>query len=383
MKRKFADIISTIKVSESMENRGFMFQLNSMENIKEIIQFILGKEDTINIIFAIQHYIFIKCYRKMRIKKFKSKEIIQISPIKTEFFKTIDKKDCDYYQYREIVIPKITQLPNCIVIFHSGRYVQYPVVNYVLSNMLSYMKARSKERQVDFNIDIAKQKLLTAFEKIDSNFHCKCNRLACREVLQLYGDNGISPDKKFDNLSYIDDNQIIDFVVKAHNCFFKPNQASKERKTYPKWENQIAGAMCVKTRRRIKILEKQVKLSKIPENQIARFKTDTSINVEHYKTLLYQKRVIQQDLCETCKIPMYFGDELGILKLSYSHQASPDRIDDENIFYDFDNFNLVCISCNFNGKQNTRRYIPNKHKNNPIDFTVELLGACKEWLKVE
>jgi hypothetical protein len=125
----------------------------------------------------------------------------------------------------------------------------------------------------------------------------------------------------------------------------------------------------------------QKKISTIAQNQINRFKTDKSITVNCYKQLLIKKRTIQKDICKTCSVVMYFGDENEVLKLSYPNQASPDRINDDNIFYDFDNFNLVCVSCNYNGKKNIRRYIPNQHKNEPVAFTPELLEACNAWLK--
>jgi hypothetical protein len=198
----------------------------------------------------------------------------------------------------------------------------------------------------------------------------------------LYGDNGISPDKFFDNLSYIDEDQVIDWVVKPHNCKIKPNQPPKKRKTNTKWIIQIASAMHGKVSERTQLLEKHKKISDLNKHQINRFKTDSSLTINHYKELLCRKRVIQNDLCKTCNLPMYFGDEKGLLKISYPNQASPDRINNENIFYDFDNFNLVCVSCNYSGNQNTRRFIPNHYKNDPIAFTPELLEACKEWLKV-
>jgi hypothetical protein len=244
------------------------------------------------------------------------------------------------------------------------------------------MKKSSIQRQVDFDVIIVKQKLLEAFERLDLNFQCNSGRITCHEILQLYGDNGISPDKRFDRLSYINENQVIDFVVKPHNCAIKPNQPPKERKTNPKWISKTSSNMFQAIRYRTQILEKHKKISEIDKKQISRYNTDTSLTIDHYKELVSQKRHIQNGLCKTCNLPMYFGDENGVLKISYPNQASPDRIDNENIFYDFDNFNLVCISCNFNGNQNTRRYVKNQYKNDPIAFTLELLEECKEWLKV-
>jgi hypothetical protein len=389
MKRKFADMIAKIELPNTLlceRHCGFLLEMNqsvTTANMKHYIELIMNQEDRISLILSIKNCIFINCHKQVHFYtlKFQIQEIAHIFPIKAIFFQVIDKKYCDYYQYREIVIAQITPLPNHIVVLHSGRYENKPVVDHVLGGIMRNMKKSSIQRQVDFDVVIVKQKLLEAFERLDSNFQCKCGRMACREILQLYGDNGISPDKKFDHLSYIDENQIIDFVVKPHNCAIKPNQPPKERKTNPKWICKTSSNMSQAIRWRVQILEKHKKISEIDKKQISRFKSDTLLTFNHYKELLCQKRVIQNDLCKTCKIPMYFGDENGVLKFSYPNQASPDRIDNENIFYDFDNFNLVCVSCNFSGNQNTRRFIKNEYKNEPVNFTPDLLEACKEWLK--
>ncbi len=100
-----------------------------------------------------------------------------------------------------------------------------------------------------------------------------------------------------------------------------------------------------------------------------------------YKVLLSEKRQKQGDECFKCHREMYFGDSNGILRLSDApNQASPDRVDNANVFYDLDNFNLACQSCNFTGSSYSRRHVE-RQIISIVNLTPKLVEKCKKWLQ--
>jgi hypothetical protein len=311
------------------------------------------------------------------------KNEIDIQPTKKLKTKHVDAL---HVMERLNVIEQIKQKENHVIIFTGIKYVQKEVVSFALKVILNNMKGHSKERGHDFDIDKAKSKLVHAFSEIKENFACGCGRKNCAEIMQLYGPNGISPDKENDSIPYSDDLQKISFVVKSHNTRIKPGIVAKPRTDARKWYKVLARSMKNCTKKRIDRLRLKPKQTNLDIQQINIYDNDErnkERSNEHYVEILKRKRLEQKDICASpwCNKVMYFGNSEGLLDLTnVANKVSPNRRNNDNVFYEYDNFDLVCCSCNFTENRNGRTYVENKPQNNPIPFTLELLGKCKDWL---
>ncbi len=313
--------------------------------------------------------------------KFKNKIDIQLSKkLKTKHTEAIEVME------RSNVHQQITQKENHVIVFANGKYVQREVVSYILSGLLCHMKKSSKERGHDFNSNIAKKKLIQAFAEIKDNFACGCNRTNCTEIMQLFGPNGISPDRENDLLGYSDDAQKITFVVKSHNTRIKEGIVAKSRPDPRKWYKILARSMKYCTKKRIEKLRLKPTQTYLDMKQIEIYDSDArnkGTSNEHYVEILKLKRLEQKDICASlgCNKLMYFGNSEGVLEFSnVAHKVSPNRRNNDNVFYEYDNFDLVCCSCNFTENRNGRTFVENKPNNNPIPLTLELVQKCKDWL---
>lgn len=285
---------------------------------------------------------------------------------------------------RPHIVEQPPQLENVIIFFHNGQYEKRDAISYTLLCMLQSMATSSKTRRHHFNMIQAKKKLLLAFEDIADDFRCGCNRCNCEEIMQLYGPNKLSPDRKNDKIGYCEDNQKITFVVMPHNTPIKPDSVEIKTESGQKWFTILASSMKVSTKRRIAKLRKKSKKTDFEKEQIKRYDDDernTQKSNQHYVILLKLKRLEQKDLCSKCKQEMYFGNDDQIVEYSNrANKASPDRLNNNNIFYDADNFTLVCCACNYSENWGGRTYFANKAEIAPINFTPNLLKQCKEWL---
>lgn len=284
------------------------------------------------------------------------------------------------------VIEQIKQQEYQIIVLENGKYVHKEVVNWVLSTILSNMKSHSKTREHEFDLANTRYKLLQAVHSISHNYKCGCNRSNCTEIMQLYGPNGISPDKQNDMIGYSDAKQHITFVVKSHNTRIKPGNIENIAKNPRKWYKILAKSMKNSTKIRVNKLRKKPSQSDFDMEQIKKYDDDdrnTQPNTDHYVQILQQKKLEQKDVCASkgCNKIMYFGNDQELLELSnVAHKVSPDRRNNDNIFYEYDNFDLVCCSCNYTENRAGRTYVQNKVQNNPIFFTPELIQKCKDWL---
>ncbi len=294
------------------------------------------------------------------------------------FIKTITNHSFELIRETKLKQPK--QKNNYIVTFANGVYLQKPVVHWVFSNILNNMNTHSKKREHLFDPILAKKKLLEALENIPFDFKCGCRRNHCNETMQLFGENGISPDRKFDDKSYIDPSQIINFVIKKHNTYHKFDDIPIKMKHPTSWVNAISKNMINSTKDRIEKLKLKIKYTTQNEKkQILKYDT-MNLNADFYIESLLKKKLEQKELCYKCNIKLYFGDENGIMRFIVGNKASPDRIDNNNCFYNDNNYHLVCVSCNYVENSNYRIHILNRAKNNPIFFTIALLEECKKWL---
>jgi hypothetical protein len=287
---------------------------------------------------------------------------------------------------REIILEQPERWPNHVIHKTNGTFQQYHVVEFMMSRILSGMKSNSKRRGHSYDEPIAKQKLFNAFRRLSADLSCGCRRLDCNEVLDLYGPNKLSPDRTYDIMGYCDMKQKIVFVVKSHNCSIKFDNIATERKSPHNWIVQTAAQMATKFKKRIKSLEIDLeKRSEFDKQQVKRFRDEQVMNVEHYrifKDVLQQMKDEQKCQCEKCKRQMYFGDCAGILRKSHEPtQASPDRIDNNNVFYDKNNMRLVCQSCNHNENHQGRRHVEHKIKQDPIPLTKALVKECQKYLQ--
>ncbi len=323
---------------------------------------------------------------KMTLPFLTNENVIQIIPSQKLYVRNIIETEQSYLLERDIIIKQPDEKLNHIIIFAGGRYLYKPVVDYVLKSIIDGLKAHSKKRCHAFDVEIGKKKLLNAFLKIKPDFKCGCGRPSCDKDLQLFGDDGISPDRKYDNLGYIDEKQIITFVIKPHNTFYKFDGEPKEMKWCRSWVKVVSGHMFDSTNDRIKKLrEKKTHLSKLEKREILFYdylRSKAHWNRKFFIQRILKKKKNQKGLCYKCGTKLYCGDKNGISRIwNIGNKGSADRIDNNLIFYDTDNFNLVCVSCNFCENPFIRTHITNKAKNNPIPLTAELLEECMAWLQ--
>jgi hypothetical protein len=363
---------------------------SSFEDFKPYVKMIYEKSDCIKLIAVYKNCVIVN------FKTTKASTFVKNLFIHEDFKNQIDIQPSKKLKTKHIsaiqviersnIHEQIKQKENHVIVFANGKYNQREVVSFVLSVILENMKTHSKQRGHDFDLGKAKHKLILAFEGIKENFACGCGRNNCTEIMQLFGPNGISPDKVNDTIGYSEDIQRITFVVKSHNTRIKPGIVSKVRTDPRKWYKVLAKSMKNCTKKRIDKLRQKPKKTDFDRKQIKMYDDDdrnTQPSNEHYVELLKLKRQEQKDICASpgCNKPMYFGNLEGLLELTnVAHKVSPNRRNNDNVFYEYDNFDLVCCSCNFTENRNGRTYVENKPNNNPIPLTLELLQKCKDWL---
>jgi hypothetical protein len=251
--------------------------------------------------------------------------------------------------------------------------------------MLSRMASNSKKRGHPFDWTVAKAYLMCALMSAEaSGFRCGCKHPRCRVTMCLYGQHALSPDRKHDHLSYTDDEQIVTFVAKDHNTSIKHDSLPRVRKSQKCWVGRTASSMAKHTCDRAAMLRsKGDNMSVNEREQVARFDKEQVSDFKRYeflKELLRQKRAVSQK-CRDCDKSMYFGDNQGILRLcNVGHQASPDRRNNDNIFYDAENFDLVCISCNLTENRGGRTFVEHMPRKHQVEFTPERTQECLKWL---
>ncbi len=308
-------------------------------------------------------------------------EYIILVPSEKLFVDRISDKSCIYKLERDIVLKQPEPVENKICVFSGGIFFQVAQVKFVLQVMLSGMKQRAERRfGLELDMEIAKTKLLIAFENIAPNFKCGCTNENCSKIMEFYGENGISPDRQNDDITYDDEKQIVTFVIKAHNTRLKDNSVPRlsSQIYHSDWETITASNMYHHiTNRAVQLEKKNHHMSEFETKQLIRFKKHQYDDIQALKLLLLKKKDLQQKRCFKCTKKLYFGTKF----VNVNNKASPDRIDNHNIFYDEDNFRLVCIKCNEAGICKVRTHVKYKVENNTIPFTKDLIEECKVWLQ--
>lgn len=301
--------------------------------------------------------------------------------------KCIKDIDWDYYNKRTVLLQEPEVKDNHITIFEKGTWRQREAVNFIIGRMISVMKYDSvtKRKQEYVEVD-ALQKLLEAFQRCAVK--CGCGQSHCNLTMDLFGADQISPDRKYNHLSYSDPGQYITIVSKRDNTRTKFDSVPEERGRHCDWINRTAGSMTSGTKTRMqrlvagKTLGQQSAVERAQVERYAREEADESFHrFRHYKSILKQKQA-QCTGCFRCGKDMYFGDERGILRITkVGHQASPDRLDNSNPFYDSSNFDLACQSCNRTERVYTRTHVEHKSTQPNIPLTTEYLTKIVAWLK--
>lgn len=320
------------------------------------------------------------------LKIINSNEDFDVEDMSVQTYKKLKKNDGLQHVCfkRSNIIEQPNQLLNHVIVLKDGCFYQQEVVQHVLSSILHHMSQSSNERSHDFYYDEARTKLLEAFTEMSENLRCSC-KPNCNEIMQLYGPNGISPDRQDDNIGYCEETQQIRFVVKPHNTPIKVGSIKRKPQKLAKWSVRVSHGMKGHTKERVNQLRKKSVQTESDKEQINKYDDDPrnfQTSAQHYAELLKLKKTEQDGRCSKCQKEMYFGNEDGIVEyVNCAYKASPDRIDNNNIFYEANNVRLVCCSCNSADNRRGRTYIENKPKNNPILFTKELLQQCKDWLQ--
>jgi hypothetical protein len=95
-------------------------------------------------------------------------------------------------------------------------------------------------------------------------------------------------------------------------------------------------------------LERKERKTECEEQQLVRFRTKTKLqwNREFQCVFSVKKNGAPNCARGSCGHELYYGGEEGMLHYSgHPRQASPDRLDNSNPFYDSTNVRMVCLSC--------------------------------------
>ncbi|KAG5186341.1 hypothetical protein JKP88DRAFT_240942 [Tribonema minus] len=273
-----------------------------------------------------------------------------------------------------------------ITVWLCGRWNQKPAEKYMLSLRVMNMRKNSKQRTHTFDEKAALIKLRDALIRLKNSSLCACGRPNCNIILRTYGEHSISPDRMFDNLGYSADHQILKIVAKEHNTAVKHDAVVRERVSQHNWLSTTGGSTSQSLKKMIAKLAKKKRRTPVEDAQLVRFKTkdQKEWNKHFQKVLIFKKKYCPN--CALCGSELYYGDTHGKLRFSgRPNQASPDRIDNSNPFYDMDNVRMVCQSCNLSEKDYRRVSSENEStKQGPIPFVaarwIEAVNQRLEYL---
>jgi hypothetical protein len=271
-----------------------------------------------------------------------------------------------------------------------NQYYDRNTIKYVMNTMVQARMGTSHRRGHECDSDLIRPALLKAFENIRSDFKCQCGHPGCDEVMTLCGTNAISPDRKYDDLGYHDEGQVLTFVCKEHNTRIKHDTVPKEltRRSPLKWYNMMASGIIAKTRERIeKLRTLGDQITAYELEQVKRYyeeELDSTFDRRDIATNMVKQMKQESTECAKCHRDLYFGDDEGNVRFSYlGHKASADRIDNQNVFYDSSNVRLVCISCNHNDNP-TRRTLKNENPTTEehlrVPLTQDIIQECIQYL---
>jgi hypothetical protein len=366
----------------------FVFKLDTSSDTEQVAISLFTSDQNIVSCKTFENYILVDVKKSECVSTYKNKHSspgTTITSVGRKRVKFIDPTLWQYLQKRVISVEEPALILHHVNVFINGRWYQYPVVNHVLTKMFSTMGASSRERGHTFDPVIAKAKLIEAFERVSTDMKCACGHPRCTSILSMYGTDAFSPDRKNDDAGYSDDKQVLTMVCKAHNTRIRHDSVPKPMKYGRKWSITIARHMVKSTAWRInKLRDKAENMTALDRRQVAQFDEECHKGFDRLVqlTMLLEKKQSTCDRCFLCDRGLYFGDAESKLQMSHvGNQASPDRVDNTNVFYDEDNFNLVCVSCNLNESTSIRQYVEHMPTKVDIPLSSSLIQECISWLK--
>ncbi|KAG5179177.1 hypothetical protein JKP88DRAFT_280511 [Tribonema minus] len=180
---------------------------------------------------------------------------------------------------------------------------------------LMNMAGHSKDRTHDFDKKTAATNLRAAFKRCHTSA-CNCGRPECDAVMVLRGVHAASPDRADNTFGYCHPGQV--------------NSTSK-------------------------------RMNRLIKN----IKDEHRTEAERSQVVQYNGTIRKQQLDK--------GDAQGMMHFTnVPNQASPDRIDNSNPFYDLDNVRLVCQSCNYSENDYSRVHVERPSANNPAEYALDI-----------
>ena len=273
-----------------------------------------------------------------------------------------------------------------------------------LRKIIEDLKKRSKLRGHPFNLIEVLPYLIDAllgvkFDADDGIGRCGCqgNHKPCHngkvQLMANGGGYGISFDRLDDKIGY---NQPLVVVCDLCNKRVKPDRVPIKRSERYYVISETVKNLMIHTKRRIEGLlkksqKKEKKLSEdekqhlhrwehVYDNGMARSAGRKRLKEEYTATFTKKYNAIRNGdrCCPDCGIQMDTGTDEEIPMFIYKYnprQISPDRINDLDPFYVWDNYNLCCLACQASGR------VVKNEKDKPIPFTIAKRDEMVHYLK--
>ncbi|KAG5185068.1 hypothetical protein JKP88DRAFT_255169 [Tribonema minus] len=274
--------------------------------------------------------------------------------------------------------------------FIAGYWRQVDAVEYTVGMTLNNMASNSKSRGHKFdkktaaiNIGAAYARCLTTANTKCScpSGACGCGRAHCDAIVVLRGVHAASPDRDDDSLGYCDEGQVLTIISKCHNTAVKHDAVPVPRKEPKRWLGETVKSNVNRTYRRMTTLIKNiddVDRTEAERSQVVRFQATTREQWKAHYTAVLDELAHHHTHCPKCNRLLDKGDSKGMMHFTNEPtQASPDRIDNSNPFYDLLNVRLVCQSCNYSENDYMRTTVERPSVNNPAEYPLDIPKVIK------
>jgi hypothetical protein len=237
-------------------------------------------------------------------------------------------------------------LDGYINIFQKGRWTRRLAEKFMLGQMVCGMASSSKDRDHAFDVAKALAMLRAAVPADGRCGCCKGPDGQCPVIMTTFGKHAASPDRRFDELGYTDEGQILTLVAKEHNVVTKHTAEMRPRARPVSWLTTTGGNTSGNFVRRMAKLARKQRKSESEAQQLVLYATKTRLQWKQaFTAVLVQLREATPN-CAECGNELHYGDEKGMLHFTNNgQQASPDRIENSNPLYSITNVRMVCTSC--------------------------------------
>jgi hypothetical protein len=258
--------------------------------------------------------------------------------------------------------------------FKEGRWYRRPAEKYMLGEMVGHMAWNSKQRGHAYYEAKALTMLRAA---VPADGRCGCGKGPdgqCPVIMTTFGKHAASPDRRHDPLGYTDEGQVLTLVAKEHNTPVRHTADMRPRANPVRWISVTGGNASERLVDRMEKLGRKERKSECEEQQLVRFRTKTRLgwNRAFQTALLARKAETPYCARPTCGEELHYGDEKGMLRFTnHPQQASPDRLENSNAFYDYDNIRLVCLCCQHTEHDYSRVSLEaERTKQGPVPFVA-------------